>query len=131
MVFIDSSFVIALADEDDQFHERAMRLLPKLERTRTLTDLVISECVSAIGTRLGVKAGRETFENLMYDPSTQVLFSNRRLFERAEAIFLKFDGALSFADSVSVRVMYDQKITQVASFDSDFDRVERVEKIGT
>ena len=129
MIFLDSSFIIALSDEDDQFHEAAVGILPKLGSHRAISELVIAESVSAVGARLGAKAGRAVFENLLYDSSTKTFFAGKRLYERAMPIFTKYGGRLSFADSVSVRLMYDQKIREIASFDSDFDGVEDVARI--
>jgi len=126
LIFIDSSFIIALADEDDQFHKAAVGVLQRLDSRRAISELVIAESVSAVGSRLGVKAGRAVFDNLLYDSSTKTFFGGKRLYERAMPIFTKYGGRLSFADSVSVRLMYDQKITEIASFDSDFDGVENI-----
>ncbi len=132
MIFLDSSFIIALADDDDQFHGKAVEILPMLGRKKThaISELVLSESVSAVGARLGAKAGQKVFENLLYDSTTKVFFGNKRLYERALPIFMKYDGTLSYADSVSVRVMYDQKIHEIASFDRDFDHVENIVRIG-
>lgn len=129
MIFLDSSFVIALADVDDQFHERAVKILPAVGLERLISDLVISESVTAIGARLGSKAAREVFENLAYDSSTKTVFSSKRLYERALSVYTKYDGHLSFADSVTVRLMYDQKIKEIVSFDSDFDRVDSLTRV--
>jgi predicted nucleic acid-binding protein len=129
LIFLDSSFVIALADGDDQFHEKAVNVLPRLGPQRIISELVLSESVSAVGARLGVKAGRTVFENLLYDSMTKAVFGNRRLYERAMAIYARYSGRLSFADSVSVRIMYDEKVREIASFDSDFDRVENLVRI--
>jgi uncharacterized protein len=129
MIFLDSSFVIALADADDQYHDQAVKILPAIEAERLISDLVISESVTAVGARLGSKAARDVFENLAYDSATKTVFSSKRLYERALSVYTKYDGGLSFADSVSVRLMYDQKIKQIVSFDSDFDRVDDLTRI--
>jgi uncharacterized protein len=129
-VFIDSSFIIALADEGDQFHRKAVEFLPKIARNRTISELVLSESVTAVGARLGSGPGKEVFENLLYDPSVKVIFGNKRLYERALPLFLKYGGVLSFSDALSVRIMLDQKIAEIASFDSDFDRVEGITRAG-
>jgi len=115
-----------LADEGDQFHRKAVELLPKLAKNRTISELVLSESVTAVGSRLGSGPGKEVFENLLYDPLVKVVFGNKRLFERAMPLFLKYGGTLSFSDALSVRIMLDQKITEIASFDNDFDRVEGI-----
>ncbi len=106
-----------------------MEVFPKLGDRRAISELVIAESVTAVGARLGAKAGRTVFENLLYDSSVKTLFGNKRLFERAMPIFARYGGRLSFADSVSVRMMYDQKISEIASFDSDFDGVEGVARV--
>jgi uncharacterized protein len=129
LIFLDSSFIIALSDGDDQFHDAAVKILPKLGLHRAISELVLAESVTAVGARLGVKAGRAVFDNLLYDSSTKTFFGNKRLYERAMPIFTKYGGKLSFADSVSVRLMYDQKIKEIASFDSDFDGVEDVARV--
>jgi uncharacterized protein len=129
LIFLDSSFIIALADEDDQFHKAAVSVLSRLGPRRAISELVIAESVSAIGARLGVKAGRTVFDNLLYDSSTRTFFGGKRLYERSMPIFSKYGGRLSFADSVSVRLMYDQKIGEIASFDGDFDGVEDIARV--
>jgi predicted nucleic acid-binding protein len=129
VIFIDSSFIIALADIDDQFHESAVKILPTLEPRRVISDLVISESVTAIGARLGSKAARAVFENLAYDSATKTVYSGRRLYERAMLVYTKYDGNLSFPDSVTVRLMYDQQIKEIVSFDSDFDHIDRIVRV--
>ena len=129
MIFLDSSFIIALADLDDQFHEKAVNILPSLGTQRVISGLVISESVTAVGTRLGAKAARDVFENLLYDSATKTIFGSKRLYERAMIIYTKYGGRLSFPDSVTVRLMYDQKIKEIVSFDSDFDRIDHLTRI--
>jgi uncharacterized protein len=129
LIFLDSSFIIALADLDDQFHEKAVSILPSLGAQRVISGLVISESITAVGTRLGAKAARDVFENLLYDSGTKTIFGSKRLYERAMTIYTKYGGRLSFPDSVTVRLMYDQKIKEIVSFDSDFDRVDHLTRI--
>ncbi len=129
MIFLDSSFIIALADLDDQFHEKAANVLLTLDSRRVISDLVLSESVTGVGSRLGTKASRQVFENLLYDSATKTVFGNKRLYERAVPLLIKYGGELSFPDCVTVRLMYDQKIEQIVSFDSDFDRVDRISRV--
>jgi predicted nucleic acid-binding protein len=129
LIFLDSSFIIALADVDDQFHEDAINVIPRLGAHRVISGLVISESVTAVGARLGAKAARHVFDNLLYDSATKTIFCNKRLYERAMPIYTKYGGKLSIPDSVTVRIMYDQKIKEIASFDSDFDSVDHLTRI--
>lgn len=129
MIFVDSSWIIALADEDDQNHDRAVRLLPSLDPKQMVSDLVLSESVSWVGAHLGYRSAQEVFENLFQNPSIKVLFLNKRLAQRSALTYAKYRGKLSFADAVSVRLMQDGKVHEIASFDSDFDGVEGVARI--
>ncbi len=129
MIFIDSSFVIALAVIDDQYHEKAAAVLPTLKGGRLVSDLVISESVTSVGARLGAKAARQGFENVLYGADTKTVFGSKRLYERSVSIFTKYGGRLSFADSVTVRIMHDMKVKEIVSFDSDFDHVEGLTRI--
>ncbi|MDG6923644.1 MAG: type II toxin-antitoxin system VapC family toxin [Nitrososphaerota archaeon] len=129
-LFVDSSFVIALADGDDQFHETAQQLVKSIQKSeKVISDLVLSESVTGVAARLGQKAGMGVFENLVYDSTTKVVYLNKRLCERSLHLYLKYGQRLSFADAISVRIMYDRKIKSIASFDSDFDGVDGISRI--
>lgn len=129
MIFLDSSFIIAVADQDDQFHERAKELVTELEEEKFVSELIISESVTGVGARLGSKNASVIFENLVHDPSIKVIYANKRLLERAIQTYIKYDGKLSLADSVSLRIMYDNKIKKIVSFDADFDGLEGIIRI--
>ena len=107
----------------------ARELVNKLHGEKIISDLVLSECVTGVAARLGRKAGIVVFENLFYDQSTKVVFLNKRLSERALHLYLKFGEKLSFADIISVRIMYDRKIKSIVSFDSDFDDVDGITRL--
>jgi predicted nucleic acid-binding protein len=48
------------------------------------------------------------------------------MLEDSMKIYLRYDGALSLADAVTVHVMNTRGIGEVASFDSDFDKVDGI-----
>jgi len=58
MIFVDSSFFVALVDSKDQWLKKAKDLLPVLaDDNMLISDLIIVESVSIIGKRSGGKAG--------------------------------------------------------------------------
>lgn len=107
----------------------ALGLVNDLKGDRVISDLVLSESVAGVAARLGRKAGSDVFENLFYDAGTKVVYLNKRLCERALHLYLKFGEKLSFADTISVRIMYDRKIKSIISFDSDFDGIDAIARI--
>jgi predicted nucleic acid-binding protein len=44
-------------------------------------------------------------------------------------VFLKYDGTLSLADASSIVIMNNMKISEIVSFDSDFDKVDNINRI--
>ena len=90
---------------------------------------MLSESVTGVAARLGKNAAVTVLENLIYDSKMNLVFLNKRLYERTSILYLKYGLPLSFADVVSVRIMYDRKIKSIVSFDSDFDRVEGISRV--
>lgn len=126
MIFIDSSFFIALANKKDQWHEKAKELSKVVEKEDVLliSDLVLSETVTGVGSLKGGKEGKIIYDYLR--DSCKREFSNEELYERAINTFLRYDGAISFADAVSIEVMNIYRISKIASFDSDFDKIDGI-----
>ena len=101
MIFVDSSYFIAVANREDRWHGHAKRLTPRLEREDLLTtDLVLSEAVTGVGSVLGGKAGKETYDVIADNCSIEVATRDRCA--SAITTFLHYDGTLSFADAVSL-----------------------------
>ena len=122
MIFLDSSFFIALANRKDQWHDRAAKLAQGLPEDKLVTDLVISEGVTSVGYLGGGKAGLSLYEYIA--GNCEVVFVDKEILESSLEIYLKFDGTLSLTDAISVHVMRRKGIKEIASFDSDFDKVK-------
>ncbi len=128
MIFVDSSYFIAVANREDRWHGDAKRLTRRLEREDLLTsELVLSEAVTGVGSVLGGKAGKEAYDVIVDNCTVELAIPERCA--RAITVFLHYDGALSFADAVSVVVMQERGTQTIASFDSDFDRVRGIERL--
>lgn len=128
LIFADSSYFIALADEKDQWHQKAKKLAQEEAHSRiTVTDLVLSECVTAVGARGGGKAGMTLYEYIT--DNCEVVFTTEDILHDAMEVFLRYDGTLSVADAVSVAVMRLRNIKTILSFDSDFDKVKGITRL--
>lgn len=128
MIFIDSSFFIAAINKKDQWHKKAGEILPIIKNEEKITSgLILSESVTLVGSLFGGKIGLNLF-NYIID-NYEIRYADKDLSFNAMEIFLKYDGTLSFADSVSVRIMKDLGIENIVSFDSDFDKVDNIIRI--
>lgn len=128
MIFIDASFFIAALNKQDQWHGKAGEILPIIKKEKKVTSgLILSESVTLAGSLFGGKNGLKLF-NYIFD-NHEVHYINREMSFCAMETFLKYDGTLSFADSVSIEIMRNLEIDEIVSFDSDFDNVDGVIRI--
>lgn len=128
MIFIDSSFFIALILENDQWHDKALKLLPKMEKSQKMvSDLIIVEAVTIVGSRAGGKAGKMIYDTIK--DNCKIIDSDLSNYDNAIYTFLHYDGTLSLTDSVTVEVMKTFNISEIVSFDSDFDKINGINRI--
>jgi Predicted nucleic acid-binding protein, contains PIN domain len=128
LIFIDASFFIAASIKKDQWHTRVLEILPEVTKQDKMTSIVVlSEAVTMVGSLAGGKMGARLY-NYIID-NHEVKFIDKDLSTQAMNFFLKYDGVLSFADSVSLELMKQGKVDTIASFDSDFDKVKGIVRI--
>lgn len=128
MIFIDASFFIASVLKKDQWHGRVREILPEiLDEEKMTSILTLSEAVTLTGSLGGGKNGT-TLYNYIVD-NHEIAYLDKDISFKSMETFLKYDGTLSFADSVSVELMRTFGIKFIVSFDSDFDKVDNIHRI--
>jgi predicted nucleic acid-binding protein len=128
MIFADSSFFIGLLDRKDKWHDQALELSEGINEEMMVSDLVISESVTLAGSRSGGNAGQKLYE--FFVDNCHIEYVDEDVLREGMEVFLRYDGKLSLPDSVSVVIMRRKVISRIASFDSDFDRVDGVKRVG-
>ena len=125
--FIDASFYIALIDDKDQWHRRALALKTDLSSSPVTTNLVAAEVLASIGSRKGGKKALTVWHAL--EDSGEVVFVTRDQWKPALDLVLVRDGRLSIADACSVVVMLERHLKRIVSFDEGFDSIAGVERL--
>ncbi len=128
MIFADTNFFIGLLDKKDKWHDQALALSESINEEMMVSDLVISESVTLAGSRSGGKAGQKLYE--FFVDNCHIEYADEDILRGGMEVFLRYDGKLSLPDSVSVVLMRRKGISRILSFDSDFDRVDGVKRIG-
>ena len=127
MIFVDANFIIAIASSVDQWHDRAVKLLPKVKKEeRIISEPIISEIITLVGKFHGAKAAINVYN---YIKDTHLIYKNEKLFDETIVNYLKYDSTLSFADSTAITIMKELDIQKIVSFDKDFDRVDGIVRI--
>jgi len=127
MIFADSSYFIGIAREKDRWHKDALRVAERNNEALLISDLIISESVTLVGSLEGGKAGKILYEYFV--DNCKIAFIDSDLLENAMQTFLMYDGTLSLADAASVEIMHEHEIDKIVSFDRDFDKVNGIKRI--
>jgi hypothetical protein len=123
-LFVDTGAWIALADADDQYHERAAQVYPeflrKYQRLVT-TNLVIAEAYIAIRRALTHRAAMAFLDRLSQSPRIEKVYSDPTLEAAAHEILRQYeDQDFSYVDAVSFALMRQRGITEAFAFDRHF-----------
>jgi uncharacterized protein len=122
-VYVDTSFFVALLDEDDARAEEAARLWAGASisgRAVLTTNYVVLECCAVLQRRLGVAAVRRLTRDIL--APVVVEWVTRADHQRAiDALEVAGRRDLSLVDCVSFEVMRRLDLSDCLAFDPHFD----------
>ena len=123
-VFADTSGLLALLNEHDEFHPRAENAFGKLRARRVpliSTSYVLVETYALIGRRLGIEAVRSFREN--FAPLLEVTWVDAPLHDAGLDLLLhRGKRRLSLVDAVSFVAMRQNGISEALAFDPHFEQ---------
>jgi len=119
--FLDTSFVIALINDKDQYYKQAQRLSPIYIRDFLVTtDAVLLEIGNALAKDFRAEAV-EIIKILRNSNKTEVVKIDSDLFEKGLEIYEKHrDKNWGLVDCISFVVMKEHKITDALTGDKHF-----------
>ena len=131
MRFLDTNVLLRyFTGSESEMAEAARRLLAAIERGEekvATSALVVFETVFTLQRSYGVS--REQVRAMVGDiislPGIQ--FAEKRLCLKALELFVQY--RVSFADAYTVAHMNAREITEIYSWDMDFDRIESVTRV--
>jgi predicted nucleic acid-binding protein len=120
-IFVDTSFVLALINERDQYHNQAEALSFKFEQSFLITTVAV---LLEIGNALAKDFRREAndlLKLLRNSNRVEVVTIDERLFDKALEIYEKYhDKTWGLVDCISFIVMGERGTMDVLTFDGDF-----------
>lgn len=138
-IILDTSFLIALIDESDKWHENAKEILKMIKERRIQTivfDCVANECISVIGKRVKVKREikykdivKKTMDYITEEKVTKIYGLVEKLYSIILENVVKSEGDLSFHDVLIILGARGLNIPYIASFDEDFDKVDKIIRV--
>lgn len=122
-IFVDTSFVLALINERDQYHHQAESLSHKFENSLLMTtDAVLLEIGNAMAKDFREEA-IAIIKVLRSSQRVEVFEINERLFEKGLEAYKKYrDKTWRLVDCISFVAMQENGITEALTFDGDFSQ---------
>jgi len=125
MIFLETSFLIALFLEKDEYHGRALEIIENIEDSQVIiSEMVIYETLTVLRKK---KQDNKQVVNVYNKLKEMNVYEDVIYYEQALKQTLIND--IGFFDNLSYMVMLNNDIKQIASFDSDFDNKKGIIRI--
>ncbi len=125
-VFVDTSSFVALQDENDPNHQKALGLARKvLEQKIQLytSSEVVGETLTVVSRKLGKKQAEIFFQDFPESGVIEIFFDSE-LHQKTIKLFLQIAAKnISFIDCSNVIIMQSLNIKQIFALDQDFKKL--------
>jgi uncharacterized protein len=128
---IDSVVLIGAFYRNDQWHAKATPIIRFVEDNGCpviITDFILAEVLNFLHQKAGHDAAVETLEAVEFSENITLVRITDPQFSSGKALFAKY-SRLSLVDALTVACMNDLGITEIYSFDSDFDGVTGITRL--
>ena len=121
MIFIDTTFLIALLFKTDPLHEKALLVSESINERKVINSTVLCETLNSFSGK-GGKIGKELYNaiNDMFD----IVYIDSEDYDAAMDIYLAYDSSINYSDCTILTTMFKNKIDKIATFDSDFEKIK-------
>ncbi|MBO7712941.1 MAG: type II toxin-antitoxin system VapC family toxin [Methanobrevibacter sp.] len=129
-IFVDSSFLIALVNENDSLHEKSLEYIDLIEKNDCyISNLVINEVITVIGNKIDLETAISAFDliNDIFHVINE--YEIKDFNSTSMLIYEKHNTKLSFTDCSIIVDMHYHKIENLLSFDKEFKKAEGINLI--
>lgn len=123
MLFLDSSYLIALILENDNYNDKAIELNKIISNETTIiNNTVLTEVLNSFN-----KYNVTQIENIINDLLTLTIdYLTKNDYKKALKYYKYYNTAINFSDCTILVTMNKYKTNQVISFDSDFNKIKGI-----
>ena len=122
-IFIDTSYLLALVNRRDKYHEAAKVLAGRIEPPFVTSDAVLFEVGNALSRPPFRKLGISTLRHIRQDQGIEVVTVDAPLFEETVKLFQQRpDQNWGLTDCSSFVIMHQRGIRQALTADKHFEQ---------
>ncbi|MGN0105999.1 type II toxin-antitoxin system VapC family toxin [Methanobrevibacter ruminantium] len=127
MIFLDSTYLIGLILKNDSLYYKSHLLKPYLDdENKIINNTVFNEVLNSV-TSNNSHYDLNHIKKLLLSFNIDFLTSDDYL--DSFDIFEYYNFSVNFSDCTILNTMQNYNINQIASFDSDFDKIKGVKRI--
>jgi uncharacterized protein len=124
IVFVDTSFLVALLDPRDSEHRKALSLVRKLHKKRTgllSSDAILLELANYFSRSPLRSEAIAWIDAIRANAEWEIISLERPLVLQGESRYRRYrDKSWSLTDCISMEVMEERGLAEVATADKDF-----------
>ena len=128
-IFLDTSFIIALAFDNDENNKSAVNLLNILQEDCYVNNSIVNEVVTVSNNKGDSTKAKKMFNFLIDNFIVINEYSIINYNSKTMVNFSKHNGKLSFTDSGIITTMTEYNIKKLVTFDKAFRKENRVDVI--
>lgn len=125
-IFLDTSYLQALADSRDNLHELAITMTARLGKFRGInSEMILTELLNALSGRGDYlrQSAINLTNDLRNDSNIEIIPQTSEQFEQAFDFYQRrLDKGYSLTDCASMQIMRQLKIHEILTFDKHFQQ---------
>lgn len=126
MIFIDTTFLLALLIKTDFRHENDLSISQSIEEKKVINNTVLNETLNAFSGKGGT-IGKQLYQAI--NEMFEIDYLEEEDYEKSVELYLNYDSSINYSDCTILETMFKNKINRIATFDSDFDKIKGIEVI--
>ncbi|MBE6494285.1 MAG: type II toxin-antitoxin system VapC family toxin [Methanosphaera stadtmanae] len=128
MLFIDTCYLLSLINENEKNHTNSQIILEYINEEETLINsTVLLEMLNRLKNRRYEKY-RNVIIDLLYNMDN-IHYLTTEDYDNALNTCKYYDFSINFSDCTIIETMKHYNVTNIVSFDSDFDKANGIQRI--
>ncbi len=132
MIFLDSSFIIALFNKKEykrnKSAEKIINTIPDIDTIpKAINNIVLNEVLNKL-TKPYYDGKREQIISFLL-AMDKIIFVSENDYKKAIKLYKKYDYTINYSDWLIILSMKKEGITDILSFDDDFNKIKEINNI--
>ena len=131
MLFFDSSFILAIFNENEDNHKKALQLLKAVpnisKQKKAINNVVLMEVLNKLK-KSYYKPVREDIINFLLSMD-KIFYVDSKDYEDAIVLMENYKYNINYSDCLILLTIYNNNIDTIVSFDDDFDYINNIKRI--